>query len=421
MRNITLFRTLAATLTAAFIAGCSGGSAIVPKPESPQAGAAARPNHAQLGPVISRTAGAMWTFNALISFNGGDGSFPYASLVQATNGNLYGTTSEGGTGFIAGTVFKITTAGVLKTLYSFQGSDGFNPTSALIQAKNGDLYGTTEGGGISTACQFGCGTVFRITTGGTLTTLHSFDLADGAYPYGSLVQANDGDFYGTTSYGGTNNIHGTVFRITPHGRLTTLHNFNGADGSGSVAGLTQATDGNLYGTTESGATGYGTVFRITPSGVFATLHVFDGTDGGYPTAGLIQATDRKLYGTTEYGQYFGDLTGTVFRITPRGRLTTLHTFHQTDGANPFAGLIQGIDGNFYGTTLNGGANNFGAVYRIAPSGTLTTIYSFQNSQAYPFAGVIQAANGQLFGTTYEGGNGNCDGFFCGMIYSLKKP
>lgn len=316
----------------------------------------------------------------------------------------------------------MTPAGSLKSLYSFQGSDGFNPTSALIQAANGDLYGTTEGGGTSTACQFGCGTVFKITTGGTLKTLHSFDLADGAYPYGGLVQAKNGDFYGTTSYGGTFSNNGTLFIITPRGRLTTLHNFDGADGSGPNASLIQATDGNLYGTTQVGARGFGTVFRITPRGKLTTTHIFVGTDGGYPTAGLVQATNGDLYGTTEFGQYHGGrYLGSIFKITLGGNFRKLHTFHQTDGANPYAGLIQAKDGNLYGTTLNGGASNYGAVFEITPSGTFSTIYSFQNSQAYPFAGVIQAANGKLYGTTYEGGTGNCNGFFCGMIYTLSTP
>ena len=420
MRIATLLRTLSATLTVALLVGCSGGTAIVPKPASLPAGAASGPNFiAQRDPS---QAGLAQRFKVLISFDGADGSFPYAALVQATDGNFYGTTSEGGNGFVAGTVFKTTPTGTLKLLYSFQGSDGFNPTSALIEAKNADLYGTTEGGGTSTACQFGCGTVFKITTGGTLKTLHSFDLTDGAYPYGGLVQAKNGDFYGTTSYGGAYAVHGTLFKITQAGTLTTLHNFNGPDGSQSNAGLIQASDGNLYGITEGGAQGFGTIFKSTQGGKFSTLHIFDGKDGGFPTAGLVQATNGDLYGTTEYGQYPGGrYVGTIFKITLGGKLTKLHTFHRTDGANPYAGLIQATDGNLYGTTLNGGANNDGAVFKITPRGTFTTIYSFQNSQAYPFAGVIQATDGKLYGTTYEGGSGNCDGFFCGMIYSLSKP
>jgi uncharacterized repeat protein (TIGR03803 family) len=394
----------------------------MPRP-APLAGAATAPNFvAQLNANHSADAGLAWTFNMLISFDGADGNGPYAALVQASDGNFYGTTSEGGTGYVAGTIFKITAGGKLKTIYNFQGSDGFNPTAALIQATNGDLYGTTESGGTSTACQFGCGTVFKITRHGTLKTLHSFDLTDGANPYGGLVQAKNGDFYGTTSYGGTYNIHGTVFKITPDGTLTTLHNFNGAEGSESTDGLIQASDGNLYGTTEVGAQGYGTIFKITPRGKFTPLHIFDGDDGGFPTAGLVQAKNGDLYGTTEYGKYpGGHYFGTIFKITLGGKLTNLHIFQGPDGANPYAGLIQSPNGNFYGTTLNGGANGYGAVYMLTPRGSLTTIYSFQNSQAYPFAGVVRATDGKLYGTTYEGGVGNCGGFFCGMIYSLSGP
>lgn len=422
MRISRQLHVLSAAVATAVLVGCSGGPAIVPKPASPHADAATGRNN--IAPVTISFGSAAQDFHMLLSFDGTNGDGPYAALIQATDGNFYGTTSEGGTGYIAGTIFKITPSGTLTSLYSFQGPDGFNPTSALVQATNGNFYGTTEGGGSSTACQYGCGTVFKITPGGVLTTLHSFDLTDGAYPYAGLIQARDGDLYGTTSYGGANNIHGTVFKITPKGKLTTLHSFNGSDGSQSMAGLVQATDGNFYGTTEARGRGFGTVFKITSSGTLTTLHFFEGSDGGYPTAGLVQATNGRLYGTTEYGKYrndahvIGNQDGTVFKITLSGRLTKMYKFQGTDGRNPYAGLIQATDGNFYGTTLNGGANNDGAVFEMTPDGTLTTIYSFQNSQAYPFAGLVQGTNGKLYGTTYEGGTGNCGGFFCGMVFSL---
>jgi uncharacterized repeat protein (TIGR03803 family) len=415
--------SLSAAASTALLVGCSSGASILPKPESPRADGITGTGS------IARTSNAIGQpgqgFNMLLSFDGPDGNGPYAALVQGNDGNLYGTTSEGGTGYISGTVFKITPSGVLTTLHNFSGPDGFNPTSALLQASDGYFYGTTEGGGSSSACQFGCGTVFRISQDGRLKTLHSFVLTDGAYPYAALVQGKNGDLYGTTSYGGANNIHGTVFKITPSGTLTTLHSFDGTDGSESVAGLMQANDGNFYGTTEVGGHGFGTVFKITPSGQLTTLHNFDGSDGGYPTAGLVQAANGRLYGTTEFGKYrndahvIGNQDGTIFKITLSGRLTKMYKFQGTDGRNPYAGLIQATDGNFYGTTLNGGASNYGAVFKMTPNGTLTTIYSFQNSQAYPFAGLIQATNGKLYGTTYEGGTGNCGGFFCGMIFSLS--
>src|ERR1035438_8758338 len=250
-----------------------------------------------------------------------DGANPYAELVQATNGDLYGTTQGGGTNLGYGTVFKITPGGTLTTLYSFCSqtncTDGARPYAGLVQAANGDLYGTTNGGGTN-----GLGTVFKITPGGTLTTLYSFcsqsGCTDGAVPDAGLVQAANGNFYGTTYYGGTNK-RGTVFKITPGGTLTTLYSFcsqtNCTDGADPTAGLVQATNGDLYGTAqEGGANGYGTVVKSTPTGTLTTLHRFNGTDGATPYAGLVQAADGDFYGTTGGSGINND--GTVFRITP---------------------------------------------------------------------------------------------------------
>jgi uncharacterized repeat protein (TIGR03803 family) len=158
---------------------------------------------------------------------------------------------------------------------------------------------------------------------------------------------------------------GTVFKITPSGAVTTLHSFSNApDGASPVAGLVQASDGDFYGTTYGGGSeGLGTVFEIAPNGVLGTLHNFDNVDGANPSAGLVQASDGNFYGTTEYGGTHLDL-GTVFKMTSSGTLTTLHSFNQTDGAHPAAGLLQASDGNFYGTTFTGGANNYGTVFRL---------------------------------------------------------
>jgi uncharacterized repeat protein (TIGR03803 family) len=250
-------------------------------------------------------------------------------------------------------------AQVLTTLVNFDGNNGAFPQfMSLVQGANGDLYGTTTGGGIS-----GGGTVFRITPGGRLTTLYSFcthgNCTDGNSPGAGLVQATDGYFYGTTTYGGVYG-YGTVFKITPRGTLKTLHSFDRADGANPLAPLLQATDGNLYGTTSTwGANGNGTVFKITPSGTLTTLHSFCATspcsDGYYPS-GLIQATDGNFYGTNSLGGIY--LSGTVFRITSAGTLTTLYSFcaelNCADGSEPGAGLAEGTDGNFYGTTTHGG-------------------------------------------------------------------
>jgi len=323
--------------------------------------------------VVTATTGATaQIFTTLHSFDGGDGANPYARLVQAANGDLYGTTYWGGANDSCGnfngcgTVFKITPSGKLTTLYSFCAkgdcADGFSPYAGLIQAADGNLYGTTFESGAEYY-----GTVFKITPSGTLTTLHSFDGTDGAYPNGGLVQATNGNLYGTTGQGGANNA-GTVFKIALGGALTTLHNFDVTDGAYPQAGLVQSTDGNLYGITGGGgANNHGTVFKITPGGTLTTLHSFDGTDGAYPNGGLVQATDGKLYGTTvEAG---ANSAGTVFKITPGGTLTTLHNFcsqnNCPDGASPYAALVQDTNGTFYGTTELGGANREGTVFSLS--------------------------------------------------------
>jgi uncharacterized repeat protein (TIGR03803 family) len=347
------------------------------------------------------------TFTTLHSFDyTADGAYPVTALVQATDGNLYATTSYAGAkGF--GTVFRITPSGMLTALHSFDGTDGAKPYAGLVQATDGNLYGTTVGGGAK-----GYGTVFRITLSGMLTTLHSFcsqyRCPDGGYLYAGLVQAADGNFYGTTSAGGAND-RGTVFKITPSGMLTTPHSFDGTDGSYPYAGLVRATDGNFYGTTvEGGAHGKGTVFKITPGGMLTTLHSFAGfpTDGSLPYAGLVQATDGNFYGTTVGGGAHNR--GTVFKITPGGMLTTLQSFDGTDGQDLYAGLVQATDGNFYGTTYEGGSNacsfGCGTVFKITPSGMLTTLHSFDGTDgSYPYAGLVQDTNGTFYGTTRLGG------------------
>jgi uncharacterized protein (TIGR03437 family) len=349
------------------------------------------------------------TLTTLATFVGTIGS---SALVQGTDGNFYGTTNYGGTSFY-GSVFRITPGGTLTILYSFTGgADGWGPQSGragLIQASDGNLYGTTFEGGTD-----GEGTVFRITTGGTLTTLYSFCsqtyCTDGTNPVGGVIQASDGNLYGTTSQGGTG--YGTVFRITTGGTLTTLHSFtsNGAEGFEPQGGLIQASDGNLYGAT------LGAVFRITLGGTLTTLYSFTG-GASFIQHGLIQASDGNLYGTTYYSGT-GSADGAVVRITTGGTLTTLYSFcSQTncaDGTTP-AGLIQASDGNLYGTTQYGGANDYGTVFRITTGGTLTTLYSFTGADgSSPKAGVIQASDGNLYGTT-ESANGG------GTVFRLTIP
>ena len=374
------------------------------------------------------------TLTTLHSFEGVDGAYPFSTLVEAAGGRLYGTTSSGGGGANSGTIFEIASGAQFTPLYSF--SYGQDPTAGLVETGDGTLYGTTHFGGAN-----GFGTVYKITPAGTLTTLYSFcpesKCADGDEPLGGLVQAAGGDLYGTTYFGGTNG-YGTIFKITPAGALTTLHSFcsdvqsNCRDGANPEAALVQASKGDFYGTTyNGGANGFaneiaGTVFKITPSGTFATLYNFCSlsgcTDGSGPSAALVEGTDGNFYGTTAEGGSYGD--GTVFKITPDGALTTLYSFcsqaNCTDGEHPFAALVQGTDGNFYGTAYLGGANGYGTIFNITPSGALTTLHSFDSTDgAYPYAGLLQASNGAFYGTTQNGGANN-DGTVFGLSVTLPQ-
>ncbi len=372
--------------------------------------------------AAAKTSSAQQNFKSM-SLDVTDGANPWAGLVQGLDGSLYGAASSGGNDY-HGTVFKITPSGTLLTVYDFCSqsgcTDGFEPFDTLVQATDGNLYGTTFSGGA-----YGYGTVFRLTTSGTLTTLYSFcaggypPCADGDDPWGGLVQATDGNFYGTTQDGGTGTVGGgTVFKITPAGELTTLYSFcaraNCADGETPRASLVQGVDGNLYGTTQLGGLGGdGTVFKITPAGILTTLHSFHGLDGAGLDGGLVQALDGNLYGVTGGGGATGF--GTVFKITPSGTLTTLYGFCDPkscgDGAYPEASLIQGTDGDFYGTTYAGGDNDSchseggcGTVFEITPTGTLTTLHNFDLKDGAEVAGsIVQATNGGFYGTTFGGG------------------
>jgi len=357
-------------------------------------------------------------FTSLASFNGTDGANPGAALIQGTDGNFYGTGTYGGASGV-GVVFKITPAGVLTTLYSFcypwdcPGS-GYAPTTALVQASDGSFYGTTSQGGT-----LGYGTLFKITPAGSLTLLYTFSGSDGTGPSSALVQASDGNLYGTTSGGGTSNNCGsngcgTVFKITPSGMLTTLHSFDGSDGSGPSGALVQASDGDFYGTVGGGAYNFGSIFKITLAGTLTTLYTFDGYQGVFPN-GLVQASDGNFYGTTSGGG--SDGSGTVFEITPAGSLTTLYSFFGPTGDLPEGGIIQARDGNFYGTTRKGGdlgctssGYGCGTVYRITPIGWLSTLHSFNLTDGYaPCGGLVQARDGSFYGTTTYGGGDFGDG------------
>jgi uncharacterized repeat protein (TIGR03803 family) len=324
---------------------------------------------------------------------------PYGGVIQGSDGNLYGTTVDGGDA-LAGSVIRLDATGTLTVLHSFSGHDGAGPASALIEASDGSFYGTTLAG-LDAAAR---GTAFKIDASGTLQTLHVFTGADGATPHAGLIQGSDGNFYGTTVYGGAND-KGTVFRMDAAGAVTTLHSFAGSDGEFPSGSLVQTSDGNFYGMTDyGGAAGLGTVFKMHPvSGLVTSLHAFEQAQGNTPSGGLIQASDGDLYGATVYGG--AGARGTTFKITTAGVLTLLHTFTDDEGARPSGGLMQGSDGNFYGTTSGGGpgAAGIGSVFKMSASGTVATLHFFDGSDGnIPLAGLIQGADGDFYGTTFLG-------------------
>jgi uncharacterized repeat protein (TIGR03803 family) len=303
------------------------------------------------------------------------------------------------------TVLPVTPAAASMTnLHVFSGAqDGAFPYGGIIEGNDGNLYGTAEGGG-----QDFDGAIFRMTFAGTLTTLYSFpNSPNGANPIGGLVLGRNGDFYGTAAGGGANS-DGATFRMTPNPILVKyLYSFDdGADGATPAAPLVQGSDGNFYGTAyQGGAHTFGSVFKMAASGALTPLYGFlGGDDGGYPYAGVIQGRDGDFYGTTlEFGS--GGF-GTVFRLATDGTLNTLVSFDETNGAFPQAGVIQGADGNLYGTTFSGGSNDYGTVFCLTTNGSLTTLFSFDYTNgSNPAGSLVQGSDGNLYGTTSSGGSG----------------
>jgi uncharacterized repeat protein (TIGR03803 family) len=303
-------------------------------------------------------------------------------------------------------VYKVTTDGVLTVLYNFCSQpnclDGYYPFAPLVVGQDGNLYGTTQNGGPD-----GIGVVFKITPSGVFTVLHGFHGFDGSSPNAGLALASDGNFYGAAALGGDPGSGGggggTLFRITPAGEFTILHAFNGHTGLGSIAfsTLIQADDGNLYGTTLGGGVqnwwcdyigydGCGTTFKMTTSGVFTSLHQFEISDGAVLFDPLMQAGDGNLYGTTWAGGYGY---GTVFKSTKSGTVTVLHRFHFGQGSN-YAGLIQGTDGNLYGEDFE----DF-AIYQLTLNGKYTTEFVGVDGNTP----LMQGTDGKFYGTSGSGG------------------
>ena len=361
----------------------------------------------------------------LYDFTGaGDGAYPEAGLIQDAQGNFYGTTHNGGTANL-GSVFKLAAGGVESVLHSFTGgSDGEYPFGGLLLDAHGNLYGTTPNGGGTGCGGVGCGIVYEITAAGTEVVLYRFlGLPDGAYPFDTLVMDSQGNLYGTASGGGQKNW-GSVFEITQSGTEKTLYSFTGgADGGLPIGGVIFGTDGNLYGTTQSGGVagcsfgqGCGVVFEVAPAGGESLLYTFSGgTDGGSPYGGLVRDGDGNFYGTTLLGGSAN--LGTVFQLTTGGKETVLHSFGGLDGATPEAGLILDAKGNLFGTTFAGGTHKKGTLFEVAANGTESVLYNFGGKHGYnPQCALVQDAAGNFYGTTVVGGTHKF-----GTVFELVVP
>ena len=368
--------------------------------------------------VVSSRSVQAQTFTLLYTFTGGtDGRSPGGGVILDAAGNLYGTTTQGGNPSCpqgCGTLFKVDGAGNETVLYSFAGTgagDGQYPTADLVMDAQGNLYGTTAGGGAS-----GHGTVFKLDTTGKETVLHSFSGAggDGASPYGGVMMDGQGNFYGTTPAGGTSNC-GTVFKLDTTGKETVLYSFagTGGDGASPYGGVMMDVQGNLYGMTEGGgAFGYGTVFKLDTTGKETVLHSFNltGGDGGFPMTGLVRDAKGNLYGTTNSGgRGIDGGNGVVFKLDKVGRERVLYRFPSTGakGIRPH-GVVRDAQGNLYGTTVFHGAFGWGTVFKLAPTGKMTVLYNFTGGNADggdPYAGVVRDGQGNLYGTTSAGAAG----------------
>jgi uncharacterized repeat protein (TIGR03803 family) len=358
------------------------------------------------------------TFKLLKSFNGTNGAGPYFALAEGTDGNLYGTTV--GNYPITPTAFRVSTSGALHTIYRF--SSGA-PLGGLYLADTGYFFGVTQFQG-----QYDLGTIFELEPNGKYVLMYSFcplggNCPDGEQPESGVIQGNDLYWYGTASLGGSA-LAGTAFKYDV-ASLTVLYDFcslsNCYDGK-YPGGLVVGLDGNYYGTAWQGGAGDGgTVYQLTPSGAFTLLYPFcifpNCSDGAYPNS-LMLGADGNFYGTTSNGGTGGSPCsggcGTIFRVTPEGGMTTLHSFSSAEGSGP-VGLVQGTDGNFYGATEGGGKDSDGTLFQMTPSGTFTMLHSFSGTNgAAPHGPMMQATDGNFYGTCTSGGKDND-----GTIYKLS--
>jgi uncharacterized repeat protein (TIGR03803 family) len=355
--------------------------------------------------VLCPTESALLTFPVISVVGLPAESGTGGGVILGSDGNFYGMTPSGGASGM-GTVFRVTPTGVGTILWNFgaNAGDGQQPHGGLVQGADGNFYGVTFYGGTNDSG----GTVIRVTPAGEETVLWSFGAgSDGRTPIGNLVQGRDGNFYGTTASGGIYG-YGTVFRITPSGMETVIWNFGAtpADGQAPWGGVIEASDGALYGTTtQGGVNGLGTVYKVTGLNAETVLWSFGGPpDGQTPYDSLLQASDGNLYGTTLGGG--ADNGGVGFRITPLGAETVLWNFSASTGEAPVGGLIEGRDGALYGaTTFQGLGQGSGTVFRATLGGELLVLWNNFAYDTGPMAGVIQGSDGALYGTTINGGGG----------------
>ncbi|MGA9641261.1 MAG: choice-of-anchor tandem repeat GloVer-containing protein [Terriglobales bacterium] len=383
--------------------------------------------------------------------NCADGFGPNGNLLLDAQGNLFGATQYGGA-HNQGVIFKLAPSGAESVLRNFSYGIGAQPEGSLIQDAQGNLYGVTNGSGyigLLNANFFGSVFELKKRSYRFLYRYTASNQTTGAKPSAGLVMDAQGNVYGTTEYGGANGCGtgygcGTVFKVTPSGVYTVLHNFaGGLDGEGPNGNLVLDASGNLYGTTDFGgpygqgcleAAGCGTVFKLAADGTEMILYSFSGeADGGRPLAGLIMDEQGNLYGTTAEGGTGcpgeGSVgCGTVFKLTPSGNETVLYSFAGgNDGDGPWSTLVRDGQGNFYGTTFFGGGSGCtgdggcGTVFKVSPGGTETVLYRFTGGTdgARPYGGVVLDAAGNIYGTTFEGGLGQCDeDLGCGVVFKV---
>lgn len=363
--------------------------------------------------AASRQAG--YTFNLLHTFTGapGDGAGSGAEVTLDASGNVWGTTDWGGSngsnGY--GTIFEITTNGTETLMHSFgKTGDGATPDGAITILSNGDMYGTTTYGGTSEN-----GVIWKLTASGKYTVVHSFTADECNFARGRLVQDKQGNFYGAGLFGGANS-DGTVFKFTPKGKVTVLHTFDSTDGAFPEHGVVMDKDGNIYGVTAFGGTSdNGTIYEIAKDGTFTSLYSFTGgtSDGGFPYGGLAIDSQGNLYGSADDGGANGD--GTVFELTPGGTFTVLYNFTGgADGSFPEGDMLR-VGKNLYSTTTSAGANGEGGVYELTSKGKLKVLANFSDTDGNYYSAGLTPSGKTFYGTAQYGGTDDD-----GTVFSLTK-